>query len=196
MDSELIQSFKNFFERQRNEMHTAMPGKITAFDSATGMATVQPVMKYRKPDNTTIDFPEVSGVPVCFPQGAGQAVSIAYPVAEGDTCMMVFSEQSLDLWQYGQETTTDLRFDLSNAMCIPGLFSTANPAMKQACEEGAIVLSAGGTSVVIGASGVQIKGNVSVEGGMETSGDTVAAGKSVSGHTHTGDSGGQTSAPN
>ena len=195
MNQELVQAFKDNFRKMANEMHTALPAKITSFDPATGMASVKPTVKYTKPDKSTIDFPEITGVPVCFPQGSGQSVSIAFPVAAGDSCILGFSEQSLDYWQYGQETGTDLRFDLSNAMCIPGLFNTANPAMQQACAENAVVLCAGGTSLVVSAGGVAIKGNVTVEGSMTTSGDTVAQGKSVSSHTHTGDSGGKTSAP-
>lgn len=195
MNQELVQAFKDNFRKMANEMHTAIPGKIISFDPASGMASVKPTVRFVKPDKSTMDFPEISGVPVCFPQGAGQNVSMAFPVVAGDSCLLVFGEQSLDYWQYGQETGTDLRFDLSNAICIPGLFNTGNAAMQRACAENAVVLAAGGCSIAVSGNGITIKGNVTVEGSVTTSGDTVSVGISVSTHTHTGDSGGQTGGP-
>lgn len=196
MNQEYVQAMKDLFKSMSNEMHTALPGKIVSFDAASCTATVQPVMKYTKPDKSTIDFPELPSVPVVFPQGAGLGVSIAFPVVAGDTCLLVFSEQSIDYWRYGQETGTDLRFDVSNAMCIPGLFTSGSEAVQKACAENAAVMVAGGTSLTVSSSGVSIKGNLSVDGGITSTGDTVAQGKSVASHTHTGDSGGMTSSPN
>ena len=195
MNQEYIQAMKDLVRSMSNEIHTALPGQIVSFDPATCTATVKPVMKYTKPDKSTIDFPELPGVPVVFPQGAGLGVSIAFPVAAGDTCLIVFSEQSIDYWRYGQETGTDLRFDLSNAMCIPGLFTAGSAAVQKACAENAVVMVAGGVSLTVSGSGVSIKGNLSVDGKIVSTGDTVAMGKSVATHTHTGDSGGNTSAP-
>ena len=104
-----------------------------SFDPGTGLATVLPTMKFKKPDGTTVDFPQVTGVPVVFPQSMGQQATIAYPVKAGDGCLIIVAEQSIDYWLYGQETDTDLDFDLTNSICIPGLFAKANPVMAEAC---------------------------------------------------------------
>ena len=51
--------------------------------------------------------------------------------------------------------------------------------------------------VVQGGSGASFSGNVKQTGGdFTTSGDVVASGKSLVSHTHPGDSGGNTGAPN
>ena len=203
MMQEFVQEITNTIQRNLKAVHTAMPGKIVAFDAAKGVATVQPVMKYKKPNGETIDFPQITGVPVVFPQGASQNVTVAFPVKAGDGCLLVIAEQSIDYWQYGQETDTDLSFDITNAICIPGLFSKANGAVKEACDKNAVVLDANGTKVtvkagevIIDAAKVTVNGDVTVNGTMTTVGDTVAEGISLSSHTHGGDSGGTTTPPN
>ncbi len=127
MMQEFVQEIQNTVQRGLRGIHTAMPGRIVSFDAAKGIATVKPAMKFKKPDGKTMDFPQVTGVPVVFPQGAGQGATIAFPVKPGDSCLLVVAEQSLDYWQYGQETSTDLAFDMTNAICIPGLFAQREP---------------------------------------------------------------------
>ena len=101
-----------------------------------GVATVLPKAKFTKPDGSTMDFPEISGVPVMFPQSKN--VTIAWPIKKGDGCLLVFSEQALDYWMYGKETDTKLKFDLTNAIAIPNLTSGGNSTMKLACDEDAV----------------------------------------------------------
>lgn len=173
MMQEFVQQIADTVKRNIRGIHTAMPGKVLAFDPGKCIATVQPVMKFKKPDGKTIDFPQITGVPVVFPQGAGQSVTVAFPVKAGDGCLIVIAEQSLDYWQYGQETSTDLAFDMTNAICIPGLFTKANDAVQAACAENAVVLDSKGTrvtvkqnEVTIDATEVKVNGNLTVTGSI------------------------------
>jgi phage baseplate assembly protein gpV len=160
-------------------------------------------MKYKKPDGTTIDFPQVTGVPVLFQTGMGQSATIAFPVKAGDGCLIIVGEQSLDYWMYGQETSTDLAFDMTNAMCIPGLFAKANPVVADACAGNAVIVDVNGTRItvkngaaIIDASKVTINGDVQVNGKVTASGDVKANSSiSLATHTHGGDSGGSTTSP-
>ena len=101
-----------------------------------------------------------------FPQGNGQRSVIAFPVKAGDYCLCIVSEQALDLWMYGQETETNLRHDLTNAVCIPGLFSTASAPMKEACVTDAIILDVEGTRIKISKDSIVLDGNVTVTGSL------------------------------
>lgn len=163
---EFIEQVKRIAQNATEEMHTALPGSITAYDPATGLATVQPRAKFKKPDGTTMDFPVISGVPVHFPHS--EKLAIAFPIKAGDSCMVIFSESSLDYWQYEKETDTTLKFDLSNAMCIPGLSAKENPAMKDAIDNDAVVIKAEDTEMFIRSDGVFIKGDLTVDGNMTT----------------------------
>ena len=202
MIQEFVQQINNSIKKEIRGMHTAMPGTIVSFDPGKMLATVLPGMKFKKPDGKTIDYPQITGVPVVFPQGAGQQCTVAFPVKAGDGCLIVIAEQSLDYWMYGQETATDLAFDMTNAMCIPGLFTKPNVAVQAACSANAVVIDAKGTritvkggSVEIDAAEVKINGNLTVSGSVRSVGDVSGSGISLATHTHTGDSGGKTSSP-
>lgn len=190
MQHELVQAIKDAIKSQTNEMHTALPGQVVSFDPGTGMATIKPTMQYSKPDGSKIDFPEISGVPVVFPQGAGQSVGVAFPVTAGDSVLLIFSEQALDYWLYGQETGTDLRFDLSSAIAIPGLFNKASSIVQKACSENAVVAASGGVMLLVKPDKVEIIGDLKVTGKIDADGtitsntDVLAAGISGKNHTH------------
>lgn len=175
MLQEFVQAISDLVDKKLNNLHTAIPGKIVSYDASTGLATVLPVMKFRKPDGSTIDFPQITGVPVILPQAVGQQVTIAYPIKADDGCLIIVAEQSIDYWMYGQETDTDLKFDLTNAFCIPGLFVSANKITEDACKNNSIILDAKGTrisvkkgEVHIGAANVIIDGNLKVNGKIES----------------------------
>ena len=89
MMQEFVQEIQNTVQRGLRGIHTAMPGQIVSFDAAKGIATVKPAMKFKKPDGKTMDFPQVTGVPVVFPQGNAQGATVAFPVKPGDSCRLL-----------------------------------------------------------------------------------------------------------
>lgn len=200
MMQEFVDSVNRTAKKAVSEIHTAVPAVITAFDAGKGLATVQPKAKFKKPNGDTIDYPSIGGVPVVFPQS--QNVTIAFPIKAGDNCLLVFGEKALDYWLYGKETDTELNFDLSNAIAIPSLATSGNAAMQTACAEDAAVVQAGDTILKVKGDAVYIKGDVKIEGDVEVTGKITATADvlansrvSLATHTHTGDSGGSTSAP-
>lgn len=171
MMQEFVQQVRNLVDGMIREIHTAMPAEIVSFDTTTGLATVLPIMKFRKPDGSTVNYPQISGVPVLFPQALGGDAVIAFPVQAGDSCLIIVAEQAIDYWLYGQETDTNLAFDMTNAICIPGLFNTGNPLVADACSENAIMIALKHTrltvrdgEVDINADTVKVSGNLVVEG--------------------------------
>lgn len=149
MMQEFVQAVTQTIRDNLKGVHTAIPGKILDFDAEKGLATVLPAMKFKKPDGKKIDFPQITGVPIVFPQSMNQAATVAYPIKPGDGCLIIVAEQSIDYWMYGQETDTDLGFDLTNAICIPGLFKDPSDVMKEACEKNAIIVDLKGTKVTV-----------------------------------------------
>lgn len=149
MMQEFVQRINDASNEAVEKIHTAMPGKISSYDASKGVATVQPTMKFKKPDGNTIDYPQITGVPVLIPQTMGQSATIGFPIKEGDECLIVVAEKSIDYWMYGQETDTDLSFDLTDAICIPGLFAKANSVEKEACDNNAIIIDVKGTRITV-----------------------------------------------
>lgn len=176
MQQEFIQEIINTVRENIKGIHTACPGKIVSYDAENGLATVLPMMKFKTSSGAIIDYPQITGVPVWMPQSSGQQATIAYPIKPNDGCLIIFAEQSIDYWMYGQETDTDLRFDLSNAICIPGLFSTANSTVKDACNSDSIIIDYAGTRIAMKSGNVSIKGNVSIDGNLDVKGNTTLVG--------------------
>lgn len=202
MMQELIERLQQMAEGAVNCIHTAIPGSIVSFDPSTCLATVSPKMKYTKPDGSKIDYPNVAGVPVYFPQGANQKASIAYPVKPGDGCLLFAAEQSLDFWMYGRETTADLRYDLTNSVALVGLFVRPGPGVQKACDENAVVVMAESVVLTVKPERVEIDGDLKVNGRIDATdriksdADVLAVSVSLKNHTHDCPHGGSTSVPN
>ena len=154
MNSELVHRITETAQKAAERIHTAIPATIVSYDPAKGQATVKPTMKFTTQGGNIIDYPQVSGVPVVYQQHMGQKATIGFPVKPGDGCLLVVSEQSLDYWMYGQDTGTNLKFDLTNAIAIPGLFSKANAVVKEACEQDAIIVDVSGTRLTVKSDGL------------------------------------------
>ena len=180
MNSEFVEQVKETMSSALDQVHTCTPGKILSFDMATCQATVLPAMKIKKPDGKMLDYPQITGVPVLFPQCAAQGTTIAYPVKAGDGCLILFAEQALDQFLYQRDTGTDLKFDLSNAVAIVGLFAQGNGVMAEATSSNAVIVDVRGTRlkvqgglVQIDAAAVNITGNVTITGDLTVTGGTV-----------------------
>lgn len=190
MISELVQRLQEMAKETVNSIHTAIPGKIVEFDPGSCLATVSPSMKYTKPDGSKMDYPNIMGVPVYFPQGNQQHASVAYPVKPGDGCLLIVSEQALDYWMYQMETKTELRYDLTNSIALVGLFAKAGPGVQKACDENAVVVMAGSTILTVKPEYVEIEGDLKVKGKIRAekeirSDEDVFAGEiSLKNHTH------------
>ena len=140
MKQEFAQEIKNVVNDIVRDVHTAVPCKIVSFDPDKCEASVQPTAKFRKPDGSTIDFPQVHEVPVYFPQSAMQGITFVYHIKPDDEGHLHIMEQALDQWRTGAETDTELKFDMQNAVFVPGLFAKYNPLVKRAHENESIII--------------------------------------------------------
>lgn len=156
MMQELIQQIEETARAVVDEIHTAVPGIIASFSPADGTATVKPVGKYMTADGKKLDYPQITDVPVVFPFCQRSGAGIAFPVGKGDSCLIVISEVELDEWRSGAESEGALRFDLTSAVCIPGLVKGGSGMASKACRNNAVVVGAGGTEIMVGPSGATI----------------------------------------
>lgn len=140
---EFTQGMKNLMADTIRDVHTAVPGKIVTFDPDKVEATVQPTAKFRKPDGTQIDFPQIFEVPVFFPQAIKQKMTFTWHIEPGDEVTIFFLEQALDQWRTGAEAKTELRFDLQNAFCMTGLVPKPNKLVRRAADNESIIIQRG-----------------------------------------------------
>ena len=88
------------------EMHICMPAKIISYDFTTRKASVQPALNQKFNDDEVLVLPVIHNVPVMQPSSGG--ASINFPVKEGNTVLLTFSERSLEEWlKNGNQVTPD-----------------------------------------------------------------------------------------
>lgn len=178
--NKFYQNMQDMINNGIGGIHTACPATIVSFDAGTCIASVKPEMMYYKTDGDTIDYPIIIGVPVFMPR-AGTA-QITYPVKEGDSCLLVFSERSLDEW-LGKGSTDNhdpRRYDLTDAFCFVGM------CPSQSISADNVEVINGGTKISLTpGNAINIVGNINVQGTITCSGDVQGGGISLIGHTHT-----------
>lgn len=197
----MIQEFAQQVEKVAsgvvNDIHTAIPGKIVSYNSQSNLAVIQPVGMFITPKGGKVEYPVITDVPVAFPYCQTADVGVTFPIKNGDRCIIIISECELDQWRSGAISNAPLRFDLTSAMIVPGLVLGGTDNTSQAIAEDAVVINAGGVKIVVRHDGVNITGNVSINGDLHVSGTSTVAGIVLNTHTHGGveSGGGRTSGP-
>lgn len=122
----LLGAIKQALERKVKTMFGPMPGKVTAYDATTQRVSVQPLIRrsdYGEGGTRTVEgLPIVQNVPVMFP-GSGSN-RLTFPIAVGDTMLLVFADGSLDKWlaRGGEvDPEDDRHFDITDAVAFPSI---------------------------------------------------------------------------
>lgn len=170
MIQELTEEIEKTARAVVDEVHTALPGKIISFDAKSCTATVEPYGKYITSDETELDYPAITEVPVMFPFCQKNNVGIAFPVCKGDSCLIIISEVELDAWRSEAESEGSLRFDLTSAIAIPGLMRGGSELAKDAISEKAVVIGTPGVKLTVSESGIVARGNLTVQGNISYTG--------------------------
>lgn len=107
-------------------IHTCLPGKILSYDEKERIANVEPLVSLKTSKEIDIKYQSIGNVPVVFP--SGKVFSLRWDVSPGDGCLIVFSEAGIGNFLNSTEniqvsTDDSTRFSLTDAICIPGLFS-------------------------------------------------------------------------
>lgn len=184
MMQEFVQEVEEMSEAALENVHTALPGTIVSFNAEAGTATVEPKGKYEMADGSAVSYPQISEVPIVFPFCQSRNAGFVFPVGKGDDCLVIISEVELDEWRSGAEAEGSLRFDLSSAICIPGLLRGGAGAVVKARKNNAVImrsgnseimledkkaaLSVGNTKMTLSEAGVVVSGNLKVNGNISS----------------------------
>jgi len=113
-------------------LHVAGVGQVTRYDAAKQLADVLPLVRLRVVDEEgNVSFrarPIIPNVPVLFLGGGGFRAT--WPVAAGDTALLVFADSSLDAWLAKggiADPVGEERHAMTDAVAIVGLKSFAQP---------------------------------------------------------------------
>ena len=126
----LEDTLQEILDVRLSDVHTALPGKVVRYDATRQVADVQPQVQQaaEAPDGSVVGrrYPVLVSVPVAFLAGGGFFLS--FPIAEGDTGLLLFNELPIDRWRAtGQESApADVRrHHATSAIFLPGLRPSA-----------------------------------------------------------------------
>lgn len=152
---------REVFESALSAVHTAMPGKVVSYDSATQTATVEPQIKNAVPrragGHVLEDLPRIQAVPVIHLRSGNAWVHV--PIAAGDFVLLVFCERDINEWRRLGTTAdpADQRtHGLSGAVAIPGLYPSASPIA--APDAAAIEVGIGTMRMKLKSTGLEVGG--------------------------------------
>ena len=160
MQTSLSQTFSVLQTQLRRSLWTALPGRVQSFDGSKQSADIEPLIhdtwEAEDGTNQTGPLPVIPSVPVCFP-GSG-AFRVTFPVAKGDTGLLIFCSRSIDRWlsEGGSVDPQDDRtHDLSDAIFIPGLRDFGHP-IDPFKSDRMTLGKVGGTQIHIGETKTQV----------------------------------------
>ena len=157
-----------------------------------------------------INRPLITNIPMALSWSEGLGLGTTMPYKAGDKCTLIFAERALDNFLITGEisppadgptpdTCTIRCFDETDAMCFPGIITkakipnyspdaveirNADKSSLFSLSNTSLTLKQGSASITIADGKISIVGDIEHTGSQTTSGDVVAGGISLTGHTH------------
>lgn len=144
---EIYDAFSDMIEASINErVHTSSSGEIgKVTDNFT--AEVKPDPEVTTDDGRKVQYPRLSDIKILMPCGSDGSIGFAFPVSKGDRCIALYGEGG---------TGTDFKFDLSNAVLLPGLANSAGEQVKRAGKENAAIMFAPGSVIFVSKDKIEV----------------------------------------
>lgn len=161
-------------------MNCVAVGTIQSFDAASQTATIN--MNYKRiikdaiPSNDgltsqdkIVSYPLLVKCPCVVMNGGGAALT--FPITAGDTCLILFCDRAIDTWFSSGNTdkppALDRLHDLSDAVAIVGIRSSANPIASYDSAKLKILFGSGYITI-------DSSGNIAINGGtISITGSTI-----------------------
>lgn len=162
-------------------LNVCMPCNVISYNPEDNTADLQPAIQRVLQDNTFQDRSVLSNVPVL--ELGGNGLSIKIPLKEGDTGIVIFCDRDITLFKQEKSNTqpnTLRKHDLSDGIFIPMRFgNTGSSNILIQSEDEA-------TQFEITSSGINIKGNITVDGEITATDVKTTTNVSLKDHKHGG----------
>ncbi len=154
MSDDTVAILNSFVLSSLEDVHTALPGRIESYEGhRERKARVKPLVSLRRRFGGAIEIPPIDNVPVVFPSSG--TAELIFPLQRGDGCLLIFSEAALGSFLEGTdavEPETSHRHALTDAICIPGLWSFRSAPEPPPAED-SLYVRYNGAAIEITASG-------------------------------------------
>ena len=147
--NETANSITSMIGNEIDKVNTSIPGTIQSYNAGSNRAVVVPNGKRMFPDGRKLDYPAIYDVPVVFPTSMGGSCGVTFPIKSGDACLVLFSQENMQSFLGGQDVDDNKRFQLNDAIAIPGLYSNAT----QGADPSGVCLFFGSSRVTLDGNG-------------------------------------------
>lgn len=167
-------------------LNVCLPATVISYDSSKNTAKLQPAIQCVMEDDTFENLPLLLNVPVL--ELGGNGLNIKIPLKEGDTGIVIFCDRDITLFKQEKKNTqpnTLRKHDLSDGIFIPMRFGNSGSSNIMIQSED------GNTQFEVTSSGINIKGNITVDGEITATDVKTDTGISLKTHKHLGVTTGQ-----
>lgn len=172
-------------------LNVCLPATVKKYNSSNNTADLQPSIQAVMSDNTFVDLPLLLKVPVL--ELGGKGLSVKIPLEAGDTGIVIFCDRDITLFKQEKKNTqpnTLRQHDLSDGIFIPMRFGNSGSSNIS------IESADGNTKLEITSNGINVKGNITVDGEITATDVKTDTNISLKKHKHTSaSSGSPTSTP-
>ena len=159
-------------ERERIDIHTALPGRVVSFNPAENTVSVELMINQVMDDGSGSEITVLADVPVQWPRGGGFVIT--FPIAPGDEGQVIFNERCIDGWWASGEKSVPLDFrlhDYSDATFIAGI-SSRPKVIRDVFMQGASLQTEDGSTYIRLTPGIiYVKGDIVHEGNTNQTGN-------------------------
>lgn len=161
------------------ELNVCLPATVVSYNSADNTVDLQPAIQAVLKDNSFVSLPQIFDIPVLELGGAG--LSIKIPLQAGDTGIVIFCDRDISLFKQEKKNTqpnTLRKHDLSDGIFVPMRFGNSGSSNILIQSED------GNTQFEVTSSGINIKGNITVDGEITATDVKTDTGISLKTHKH------------
>lgn len=164
------------------ELNVCLPATVVSYNSADNTVDLQPAIQSVLKDNSFVSLPQIFDVPVL--ELGGKGLSVKIPLQAGDTGIVIFCDRDITLFKQEKKNTqpnTLRKHDLSDGIFIPMKFGNSGASNNISIES-----ADGNTKFEITSSGINVKGNITVDGEIIATDVKTDTNVSLKNHKHGG----------
>lgn len=160
-------------------LNVCLPATVISYDDSKNTVNVLPAIQCVLEDDSFTNLPQINNVPVL--ELGGNDLSIKIPLKANDTGIIIFCDRDITLFKQEKKNTqpnTLRKHDLSDGIFIPMRFGNAG-------SNNVVIQSAdGNTKFEITSNGINVKGNITVDGEIVATDVKTDTNVSLKTHTH------------
>lgn len=165
-------------------MEKVLPGIVQSYDRNTNRATIQPAITGIASQGQKVAREPLINIPVFSMSGGG--IVLSFPLKQGDTGWLIAADRNISIFKQNLEESApnDYRkHTFQDSFFLPDKINDLSISNE---DDGAVVIQTtdGSAKFTLGASGINITGNTTINGDLTVTGEATISGIAYSTHVH------------